>query len=275
MSLNIRGAARAAVPLAVLLSSSIPAAAQMGPMEPPKNLQVLPKDMPRPEVLKIMRGFTVALGVRCDFCHADPPGPRGPGSAPPDFASDDKENKKTARLMLKMVAAINGDFLAKLDEGETPPKIGCETCHHGAKEPPEPLAVKLTQTVSNKGIDAAFDQYSDLKTRYGDAGLYDFRDQTLLRVARALADDKKNDDSLAVLKKTKTIFPQSADVAAALGDALARSGDVAGAKAEFERALSIDPNNFGAKFGLDRLNRPVQPQAAPPAPPASPQKPQR
>jgi cytochrome c2 len=261
MSSIIRAVARAAGPLVVLLSCSLPAAAQMGPMEPPKNLQVLPKDMPRPEVVTIMRGFTAALGVRCDFCHVDPPGPRGPNSPPPDFASDDKENKKKARLMLKMVAAINGEYLAKLDEGEMPPKIGCETCHHGAKEPPEPLAIKLTETVGNKGVDAAFDQYSDLKTRFGDAGLYDFREQTLLRVARALADDKKGADSLAFLKKTKALFPQSADVAASLGDALARGGDVAGAKAEFERALSIDPNNMFAKFGLDRLNRPVQPQA--------------
>jgi hypothetical protein len=264
MSSLVRGAVWSAAPLVLLLSSAPPAAAQMGPMEPPKNLQVLPKDTPRPEVLKVMRGFTAALGVRCDFCHVEPPGPRGPGSPPQDFASDDKENKKKARVMMKMVAAINGDYLTKLGEGEAPPTIMCETCHHGQKEPPEPLAVKLTSTASAKGVDAAFDQYADLKKKYAEAGLYDFREQTLLRVARALGDAKKPQDSMAALKKTKELFPQSADVAASLGSALADSGDAAGAKAELERALSIDPNNGFAKFVLDRLNHPPQAQPGPP-----------
>jgi hypothetical protein len=264
MSSLVRGAVWSAAPLVLILSAAPPAAAQMGPMEPPKNLQVLPKDMPRPEVLKVMRSFTTALGVHCEFCHVDAPGPRGPGSPPPDFASDDKENKKKARLMMKMVAAINGDYLAKLEEGEDPPKVMCETCHHGQKEPPEPLAVKLASTAGTRGVDAAFDQYADLKTKYADAGVYDFREQTLLRMARALGDNQKPADSLAALKKTKALFPQSADVAAALGGALVQSGDVADGKTELERALSIDPNNGAAKFGLDRLNHPPQ---APPAPP--------
>ena len=84
-----------------------------------------------------------------------------------------------------------------------------------------------------------------------------------MRVARALGDDKRGDDALAVLKQSKTLFPQSADVAAALGGAMVQAGDVAGGKAELERALSIDPNNMGAKMGLDRLNRPPE---APPKP---------
>lgn len=255
MSLPARRVALAA-PLVLLLASSAPALAQMN--EPPKNLKVLPKDMPRPEVIKVMRVFTAALGERCEFCHADPP---GPGKFP-DFASDEKENKEKARTMLRMVAAINGDYMTKLGE-EKAPKVGCETCHHGAKEPPEPLANMMTSTASAKGVAAAFEQYNDLKTKYGDAGLYDFRAGTLLRVARALGEDKKGDDALAVLKQSKTLFPQSADVAAALGGALAQSGDVAGGKAELERALSIDPNNMGAKMGLDRLNHPP---AAPPKP---------
>jgi len=229
MSSLVRGAVWLAAPLVLILSSAPPAAAQMAPPEAPKNLQVLPKDMPRPEVVKVMFRFTTALGVRCDFCHVEAPATRPPGTPPFDFASDDKENKKKARVMMKMVGAINGDYLTKLGEGEEPPTVMCETCHRGQKEPPEPLAMKLTSTATSKGVDAAFDQ-----------------------------------DSLAALKKTKALFPQSADVAAALGMALAQSGDVAGGKAELERALSIDPNNGGAKFGLERLNHPPQPAPAPP-----------
>jgi photosynthetic reaction center cytochrome c subunit/tetratricopeptide repeat protein len=255
MSLSVRRVALAA-PLVLLLVPAAPGLAQMN--EPPKNLKVLPKDMARPEVIKIMRAFSAALGEHCEFCHADPP---GPGKFP-DFASDDKENKEKARTMMRMVAAINGDFMTKLGE-EKPPMVACETCHHGAKEPPEPLANMMTSTATTKGVTAAFNQYSDLKTKYGDAGMYDFRAGTLLRVARALDEGKHGDDALAVLRQSKTMFPQSADVAAALGGALIQAGDVTGGKAELERALSIDPNNIGAKMGLDRLNRPP---AAPPKP---------
>ena len=166
MSSLVRGAVWSAAPLVLILSSAPPAAAQMAPMEPPKNLQVLPKDTPRPDVIKVMFRFTAALGVRCDFCHVEAPATRPPGMPPFDFASDDKENKKKARVMMKMVGAINADYLTKLGEGEEPPTVMCETCHHGQKEPPEPLALKLTSTATSKGVDAAFESYADLKTKY-------------------------------------------------------------------------------------------------------------
>ena len=44
-----------------------------GSQEPPKNLQVLPKDMPRPQVSAIMNTFTAALGVNCAYCHTAAP----------------------------------------------------------------------------------------------------------------------------------------------------------------------------------------------------------
>jgi len=67
------------------------------PQPPPQNLQVLPKDMARPQVVQIMQQFIAALGVTCAVCHRGaaipvvaagtpgaPPPPRGagPGGAP-------------------------------------------------------------------------------------------------------------------------------------------------------------------------------------------------
>ncbi len=51
-----------------------PAAGQAAPgggqtPPPPANLQVLPKDIPRPELLATMRGFAGGLGVMCNYCH--------------------------------------------------------------------------------------------------------------------------------------------------------------------------------------------------------------
>ena len=257
---SVRRAALVAAPFVLVLAAAPPASAQMPIPDTFKNLKVLPKDITKEQLVQVMRGFSTGLGVRCDFCHVEPAGPRGPGGPPPDFASDEKENKGKARVMLKMVAAINGDYLKQIAEGEEPPQITCETCHRGTKEPPEPLASKLVESTHAKGADAAMDTYADLKAKYAEAGLYDFRPQSIVRAARVLADEEHQDQSLALLQKAKTVLPQSADIAAALGSALIQSGDVDAGKAELERALSIDPNNGMARFGLERLKRGAQPQ---------------
>ena len=71
--------------------------------EKPKNLQYFPKDTTRQALIQTMRGFSFALGTRCEHCHVE----KTPGSHDLDFAADDKQEKKTARAMLKMVDAIN------------------------------------------------------------------------------------------------------------------------------------------------------------------------
>ena len=60
------------------------------------NLKVLPKDISKQELQSTMRGFAFALGVRCEHCHVEKKAPEH-GL---DFAADDKDAKKTARLML-------------------------------------------------------------------------------------------------------------------------------------------------------------------------------
>src|SRR5689334_1415162 len=80
----------------------------------PKNLKILPPE----HLMETMRAFTVALGVKCDFCHAQG-----------DFASDEKHNKEVARMMLTMSHEIN----AKFPDGKM--HVTCYTCHRGAEEP--------------------------------------------------------------------------------------------------------------------------------------------
>jgi hypothetical protein len=98
--------------------------AQGGAQGPATNLQVLPKDMPRPEITALMRTFTAALGVQCTHCHVGTPAER---------AKDDLPTKATARKMLKMVMAVNADHLG-VPAGE-PNKVTCFTCHRGALKP--------------------------------------------------------------------------------------------------------------------------------------------
>ncbi len=85
--------------------AALPAAAQIPDQF--TNLQVLPKDMKKQQLVDTMRGFATGLGVRCDHCHAGEP---TPDLSKMDFASDAKEAKKTARLMLQMVRGPDRSF---------------------------------------------------------------------------------------------------------------------------------------------------------------------
>src|ERR1700710_2563229 len=82
-----------------------PAGGRGGPPPPPQNLQVLPKDIPRQELLQTMRGFGQGLGVQCNFCHVQ----EGPGGRT-DMAADDKPTKKTARVMMQMTMHVNDEL---------------------------------------------------------------------------------------------------------------------------------------------------------------------
>lgn len=82
-----------------------------------KNIQVL-KDMPADQLDKVMAIFTGSLGVKCNFCHI-----------PNQWEKDDKEEKKTAREMIKMMVAINKEnFDGRME-------VSCATCHGGKSHP--------------------------------------------------------------------------------------------------------------------------------------------
>jgi len=97
------------------------------------NLQVLPKDISRADLVTMMRGFTGPLGVRCEHCHVG----EGNDLSTFDFVSDARPAKATARKMILMLRAINGPLLEGVG---TPPapgisKVTCFTCHRGARTP--------------------------------------------------------------------------------------------------------------------------------------------
>ena len=261
----VAAAAQNPVPPPAPTGGAAPMPGQQPPPKP-KNLKILPEDIDHDQLIAIMRGFSGALGVRCTQCHV------GQDSNPQsmDFASDDKDEKKTAREMLKMTEAINKDYVNKISGNESEMLVTCVTCHRGQKEPPRPLDTVLTETVAKEGVDAAIAKYKQLRSESLEAGLYDFRDVTLLSVARRLRDEKKTDQSLAVAKSAADLFPNSANVAAALGMSLVDAGDRAGAKAQFDRALQIDATNGMAQQGLRRLNAPpAQMPEGPAQPPAA------
>ena len=99
------------------------------PQEPEKatNLKVLPKNIAHDDLIKVMKGFNAALGVKCNFCHE----PRKDDPKKLDFASDANEHKGTARDMIRMAQRINKKFF----KGSETMSVTCYTCHNGNKEP--------------------------------------------------------------------------------------------------------------------------------------------
>ena len=86
-----------------------------------------------------MRGFTGALGVRCNHCHVGP----GPATLEGfDFASDAKETKKVARVMIRMTQEINTRLLPQT--GRSPlTEVRCMTCHRGVTKPELPAPASM------------------------------------------------------------------------------------------------------------------------------------
>ena len=102
---------------------------------PPTNLQVLPKDMTRQQVVQIMQQFTQALGVQCGHCHLFV----GPNDPMNDFASDMKPEKNIARQMMLMVRQINPmvqkAMAPKKAAADQVTAVNCAMCHRGAAVP--------------------------------------------------------------------------------------------------------------------------------------------
>jgi photosynthetic reaction center cytochrome c subunit len=110
-----------ATAVAALLASTVQMARAQGAdgkkaVDAFKNIQVL-KDMPAEQLGPTMQFFAASLGVECEFCHDR------------ERDKDVKEQKQTARKMIKMVMAVNKDTF----EGEQ--DVTCYSCHRGNERP--------------------------------------------------------------------------------------------------------------------------------------------
>lgn len=64
------------------------------------NLQVLPKDIAKQELVDIMKNFCFTMDKRCSYCHV-----ATDDLSSADFPSDEKETKKKARELLRLILA--------------------------------------------------------------------------------------------------------------------------------------------------------------------------
>jgi hypothetical protein len=119
------------------LTKSIAGKEQMPAESVFKDIQMF-KGRRAGDIPRVMNyGFGRALGASCYHCHAKN-----------DWAKDEKKQKRIARDMMKMVAAINADYIEKIEGLGEPapadgspqrrPTVNCATCHRGSiKTSPE------------------------------------------------------------------------------------------------------------------------------------------
>jgi Photosynthetic reaction centre cytochrome C subunit len=98
-----------------------------------KNLKVLPRDISREDLDKVMDEFKDALGVRCSFCHVR--SKENPQEW--DHASDAKPEKEVARKMMRMTKKINSKYFHfnKSVDADAVQAVSCKTCHRGSPHP--------------------------------------------------------------------------------------------------------------------------------------------
>ena len=239
----------------LLVLAILPAAAvaqQPGPLPKPKNLKVFPKDIPVRALLDTMRTFTSALGVRCTYCHVEKPAVAG--ERPEfDFAADTKAEKLKARVMLRMVAAINDDHLTKLESRRQPPVVvSCATCHRGVAVP-RPLQQVVLMAYDSSGADSAIAAYRALRTQYYGRASYDFGDTPLAEVGGALRARQRFADAVRFYLLNTEYSPNSAFAFRQAGEGQLAAGDTVAAIASLEHALSLEPRNMQLQRMLDSL----------------------
>jgi hypothetical protein len=215
------------------------------------NLKVLPKDIQKPELVRIMRGYSTALGVRCIHCHQ---GDDPIDLSKVDFASDAKPNKLVARAMMDMTTGINATLRAEI--GAARPQhleVTCFTCHHGNRRP-ETLAHALVTELDRNGIDSTLVKYRRLREEFYGRAAYDFGEWSLISIAEDLArDPKRAEAALMLLNENLTHYPESAGSYARAAETYLAIGDTTTAMTQFDKALVLAPDDPWLQRRVERL----------------------
>ena len=193
--------------------------------------QTTPADKPP---LPDMQAVAAALGVTCDYCHAG----RG---AEPKLTAAGKPVLEVGRGMIAMTASLNATVQAATGKtAREAAAVTCATCHRGVTIP-RPLTDILLVTGVREGADAAVKQYRDLRSRYYGRGAYDFGEETLLSVARRLA-NARPEVAIPLAELNMEFFPKSVNTL--VTKAIAQAGrDDEAAVATLRQALELDPSN--------------------------------
>ncbi len=216
----------------------------------PENLKVLPKDISPGELRQTMRGFSFALGVRCQHCHeaADDL------SGTPDFAADTKQAKESARAMLQLVQSINQNIAAKLPAGESPKvEVTCQTCHRG-QDKPRLMQSILVNEMSTMPVPDALAKYRERRSQYYGSHTFDFSPTPAIEAATTLFLNEKKQAAEALLKLNLSYHEDHAYSQFSYGRLLLRTGQREQAVTHMQKAVALAPKN---RFYQEQLQKVV------------------
>lgn len=241
---------RRLAPLALIASTLTAGIASAQIPDTFTNLKVLPKETTKPELVRVMRGFSTALGVRCVHCHvsdaADP--------SKMNFAADDKETKQLARSMMKLTQQINTTLAAEI--GAVRParlEVGCFTCHHGNFRP-ETLEDAIAPLAKKDGVEAAIARYRELRGEYYGQAAYDFSEWSLIMIAENMSKDAAQIPAArALLTLNLEFYPESGATYARMAETYIAAGDTAAAMPHFEKAVQLAPQDPWIKRRIDAI----------------------
>jgi len=233
-------------------TAQTPAATTGGqPAQPPMtNLQIIPKDTPRPQVVQAMQAIAASLGVQCNYCHVQ----EGRGGRN-DFATDEKPTKKAARGMMLLTREINTKLPAAVTKSpEAATRVGCATCHRGVPIPKQITDI-VTEAAANGGPTAGLAKFRELREKFYGGQSYDFSETGLLQVAQRANAASKADDALAYLQANLEYYPKSSRSYLLMSQIHDAKGDKTAAIKDLEKAVELDPNNAQARMQLENLKK--------------------
>ena len=117
------------------------------------------------------------------------------------------------------------------------------------------LEEELGEQYRAKGLQAAIDDYADLKKKYYGRGSYDFGEGALNAFGYQVL-EKDAAGANQVFKLNAETFPQSGNVWDSLAEAYMKAGDLKKAEETYEKSLILDPTNENAKEVLNKIREP-------------------
>lgn len=231
---------------------TLPAAPSLaGLWDDPQNLEELPRDISPDELRETMRSFATSTGSRCFTCHV---GEVEADLSTYDFTLDDKEPKRKARHMIRMVNDINAYLASELGKPAADlVRVECATCHRGRPKP-EMLDDVIEHAYREGGLRAALAEYRELRDRYYGDYAFDFSPRPMLMLAERLAANQDYDAAVRFLDLNMEFHPDSTRTLQVKAQVQAAAGDRDGARSSLLEALKIEPENAFSRQLLDRLD---------------------
>jgi CubicO group peptidase (beta-lactamase class C family) len=111
----------------------------------------------------------------------------------------------------------------------------------------------LLAAIAEKGIDAAVEQYRELKRTQLERYNFNEPERTLNVIGYALLEQRKMKEAIGVFKLNVEMFPQSPNPYDSLAEAYMQNGDKELAIGNYKKSLALDPKNTNAVDMLKKL----------------------